>query len=218
MTRSCSIASARELCLAALVLAAAIFLFSGWFTPVRFERERIDVWAAPGQIQVVGLYHYRNSAAIPTLLTLGVPFPIDVEHPRPQTVLLEEVGPAAHPLRPIETRRVGDELRFRLFFHAHEGKRVRLMYVQAALSPRGTYILRTTRAWRRPLELGEYELHLSPRLRFDHSNYAVTASSADSYSFTRTDFYPDADWRFTWREVPAGTLAGGISHEEVPSP
>jgi hypothetical protein len=218
MARFGSIASAREVCLGALLLAAAIFLFSGWFTPVRFDRERIDIWAAPGQIQVVGLYHYRNSAATPTLLTLGVPFPIDGGHPRPQTVLLEEIGPDAHQLRPIETRCVGDELRFRLFFRAHEEKRVRLMYVQAALSPHGTYILHTTRAWRRPLELGEYELHLSPLLRLEDSNYPVTASSADSYSFTRTDFYPDADWRFTWREVPARTLAGGISHEEAPSP
>lgn len=218
MARSCSIASARELCLAALVLAAAIFLFSGWFTPVRFDRERIDVWAAPGQIQVVGLYHYRNSAPVPTLLTLGVPFPIDAEHPRPQTVLLEEVGLDGRASRSIETRRSGDELRFRLFFRAREEKSVRLMYVQPARVPRGTYILRTTRAWRRPLEHGEYELHLSPRLQFHHSNYAVTASSADSYSFTRTDFYPDADWRFAWREVPAGTLAGGIFHEETPSP
>ncbi len=188
----------------ALILLVAYELFAKPF--VRFDRERIEVWALPGQIQVTGLYHYRNPLPVPTFITLGLPFPVDASHPTPTTFSITEsdAGGAVGATVLPQVRR-GD-VRFRVVFRPAEEKWLRIDYVQGARAPGGTYLLLTTRAWGRPLDRGDYVLHLAPGSMLLASNYALAQLPAsNTFGFAASNFFPDKDWTFRWRVADASS-------------
>lgn len=195
-----------DLWLAAVLTVAGIYFFSGRFTTVRFDRERIEVRVERGLIQVTGLYHYANRSRLPAVLTLGVPFPVDREHPPPATFSLSEATEQGRPLLEVFPILVGGDVRFRLFFGPGEAKWIRLDYSQPARAPQGRYLLTTTRAWRRPIASASFRLRLPHCSSLGSSNYALSDSPdsgrGTSYSFSQTNFYPDRDWEFTWKERP----------------
>lgn len=192
-----------DLCVALALTCAGVYLFSGYFTAVRFDRERIDIHIQRGQIAVRGLYRYENTSRLPAVLTLGVPFPVDPDHPRPTVFFLYEARENAkvvHPISPIV--RKGD-VSFRLFFHPGEAKWVGVEYFQPARTRNGRYLLTTTRPWRRPLKHAAYFLRLDPELELVQSNYPLRPAPPGRrkiYFFSRTSFYPDQDWEFAWAE------------------
>ena len=195
--------SSADLWLAGGLIAAAVYFFSGYFTTVRFERERIEVQVRRGAVRVSGLYEYRNRSWLPAVLTLGVPFPVDQAHPAPTFLLLTEAVQGGEPgLIPYTSR--GGEVRFRLFFRPQEVKRVRLEYEQPARLPNGRYLLTTTRAWRRPIDSASFTLLLPRCYALAASNYPLTAVSAPgpraAFSFSRGQFDPRHDWEFAWDE------------------
>lgn len=204
---------------AAALVIAAIYLFSGRFTPVRFDRERIEIWAAPGRVQVCGLYHYRNRSPLPTVLMLEIPFPIDARHGLPADADLVEAnaeGAFVSDLAPSFHN--AGEGRLRLWFRGREEKWIRLDYSQPVSSSDGRYILLTTRAWGRPLDRGEYILKLRPDLQLERSNYELMPSTqlgSNSYQFSRTDFFPDRDWTFVW-SGRASARSEETTHETIP--
>ena len=208
-----------DLGLAAGLVAAGIYFFSGRFTTVRFDRERVEIQVERRHIEVTGLYHYTNDSWLPAVLTLRVPFPVDSDHPRPHTFSLAAADADGGVLADIVPVVSGADVRFRLIFWPGEGKWIRLDYAQRTGTPSGRYILTTTRAWRRPLGRGEYLLRLARNFQLVSSNYPVSATSAGdrwkAYIFSRTDFYPDRDWEFAWDEPrsPEGSSVKGDIHE-----
>ena len=76
---------------------------------------------------------------------------------------------------------------------------MRVRFRQYVAGHRGVYLLTTTRPWRRALEYGKYVLHCEG-VRITGSNYPL---SGDPPSFERANFFPDADWTFTWEETHA---------------
>ncbi len=228
-----------DLWLAASLTAAAVYFFSGHFTTVRFDRERIDVQVNRGWIHVTALYHYANASRLPAVLTLRNPFPTDPDHPRPDSFWLSEATEDGQDLAELPVAVRGDDVTFRLFFHPGETKWVRLDYDQPTRVANGRYLLVTTRAWRRPIGRGEYLLRLPPNTELASSNYSLKRvlgpSGWTTYAFVETDFYPDKDWVFAWRSpalarppakeeyhekqsferMPAGVVANGRSEASL---
>jgi len=201
-----------DLLLALVLIGLAIYTGCNVFPQVHFDRERIEVWVVPRQIQVTGLYHYSNPSRLPALLSLGLPFPVDAEHLRPSTYSIATATADGHVVAPIRPTERHGEVGFRMFLRPHEDKWVRVDYVQGASVSRGTYILTTTRKWHRPLERGDYVLHLSAGLELASTNYhpeATVKGEKNTYLFSRTDFYPSEDWNFAWREAVPASSAGG---------
>lgn len=211
------VSAGADVCLAVSLAAAGVYFFSGQFTPVHFDRERIAVQVEPGRLRVTGLYHYHNRSRLPAWLTLGIPFPIDQDHPAPDDFFLSEAGEDGRALAPLSSVRRGGEGQVRLFFRPGEAKWIRLDYSQASRVPAGRYLLTTTRAWRRPIAQASFALRLPPGFELVSSNYAVTPSPAKgalrTYTFTRTEFYPDKDWEFAWTEQRASVAR---SREPLP--
>jgi len=189
---------------ASALAVSAIYFLSGYFTPVRFDRESIDVEVERGLIHVHGLYHYRNTSRLPAVLTLGIPFPVDRDHPVPEAWALAEVREDECMVRELAPRGQRGELHARLFFRPGEAKWIELDYWQPTRSSEGCYLLATTRAWRRPIKQAFFRLLLPPGYRLNASNYPVREAPASYRStvltFSKTDFFPDRDWRFSWRE------------------
>jgi hypothetical protein len=191
-----------ELFLSLLLLVGALHFGLNVFSTIRFDRERIEIWAFDGQIQVTGFYHYVNRSFFPSSFSFGVPFPVDPQHSWPAAVRLSEVDSSGAFLREIESHRFHGETVFRLWFWPSRERWIRLDYTQGTSVPRARYILLTTRKWGQPLDRGEYILHLGERLRLDSSNYLLTSISTrnpESYFFSRSDFLPSKDWEFRWR-------------------
>ena len=196
-----------DLLLAALLVLLAVYLNFNLYPPVRFDYERIEVWAFPGQIQVSGLYHYRNSSPLPRSFSMGLPFPVDATHGSPSSFSISESNQQGTSLEEITPAVYHGDVTFRLWFGPGEDRWVRVDYVQGARVSGGRYILLTTREWRRPLDRGDYVLHLAPGLLLSRSNYELRPGPphGGTYYFSRNDFYPAEDWEFTWREQPAAT-------------
>jgi hypothetical protein len=191
-----------DLLLAFVLIALAFYLGSNVFSPVRFDREKIEVWVADGQIQVRGLYHYRNRFPLPLSFSMGLPFPVDDAHKTPSTFSISEVLADGSTAKEIAPRNYHGDIVFRLWFAPKQEKWLRVDYVQGVLRPSGRYILLTTRKWNRPLELGEYVLHLNKGSELAASNYTLhweLEGRQGRYSFVRSNFYPGEDWNFSWR-------------------
>jgi hypothetical protein len=190
-----------DLLLAPILVAIALYFGSNVFSPVRFDREKIEVWAATGQIQVRGLYHYRNRFPLPLSLSLGLPFPVDEEHPTPSIFSISEVSADGSASKEITPRSYHGDVIFRLWFAPKQEKWIRVEYIQRAFRSNGRYILMTTRKWNRPLALGEYILNLRNGSELVASNYTLQPhpeGQQTRYSFVQSDFYPSADWEFSW--------------------
>jgi hypothetical protein len=199
-----------DISLATILMVVAVYVGCDVFPPVRFDRERIEIWTAPQQIQVSGLYHYANPSILPAFLSLGLPFPVDADHPQPSLYAIAEATADGRVLAQVSPRMRRGKVSFRILLMPRAEKWVRVDYVQGATAPRGRYILTTTRQWRRPLERGEYILHLAPGIELASSNYplaAVTTGAPDTYAYSKTDFYPSEDWDFAWRKAAAGLSA-----------
>ena len=189
--------------LAVALTGAAVYFFSGSFTTVRFDRERIEVEVEHSTIRVVGHYRYVNESALPAVLRLRVPFPIDPEHPQPTAVILSEAAEDGRMLRIVSPSVRGEDVTCRLVFMPGEAKWLRLSYLQSTRVSAGRYILTTTRAWRYPMKQADYTLNLPPGFSLVSSSYALTTLTADrwkTYGFSRADFYPEHDWEFAWEE------------------
>lgn len=196
-----------ELFLSAGLAALALYFFSGYFTPVRFDRERIEVRVTSGRIHVKGLYHYANASRLPAVLTLRVPFPVDAEHPQPEWFTLCHSGEDGRMGEEILPMVRGRDVSFRLIFRPQEAKWVRLDYLQPSRVNHGRYLLTTTKPWRRPIGRADYILRLQSDLALVSSNYQVS-SVADTaggsvFVFSKSDFFPDRDWEFAWSDSRA---------------
>jgi hypothetical protein len=189
---------------AGALAALAIYFLGGRFTTVRFDGERIEVEVEPGLIHVHGFYHYQNTSRWPALLTLATPFPVDADHPAPAAFRLIEVTAKGHAVRELALRGPPPAPRARLLFGPREGKWILLDYWQPTRAPEGRYILTTTRAWGRPIAQASFRLRLPAGYHLNCSNYPVIeppgSRSFSTYTFSRANFYPDQDWKFSWVE------------------
>ena len=195
-----------DLALAAALTAGGIYFFSGHFTPVRFDLERIEVRIESRQIHVTGLYRYSNSSWAPSVLTMKVPFPVDADHPEPKGFSLSQSDERGHAIAEIVPAVRGGDVSFRQVFRPRESKWVRLDYVQQTRVDTARYILTTTQAWGRPITRADFVLYLPRDLNLASSSYPLRESATEGrekfFTFSRTDFYPDRDWVFTWAPTP----------------
>lgn len=191
-----------ELLLALLLVLVALHFGLNSFSPLRFDQEKIEIWAFEGQAQVTGLYHYANRSLLPLSFSLGIPFPVDSDHIRPAAFFVSEVDSHGAFLREIKTHSYHGETVFRLWFRPYQAKWIRVEYIQGNTVPNVRYILLTTRKWGQPLGHGEYTLHLGEGLELTSSNYPLNPDvlgRMNTYFFARSDFFPSQDWKFCWR-------------------
>lgn len=190
--------------LVCFLVLLAFYSGTNVFSPIRFDREKIDVYASDGQIRVSGLYHYRNRLPLPVTFSLGLPFSVDATHAVPSAYSVTEVGSDGSTLREILTRQYHGSVVFRLFFLPSHEKWIRVDYLQNVAVSNGRYILVTTRPWNKPLADGKYVLHLNSAAELLASNYFLEKSpdcGESRYSFTRTSFFPEEDWTFSWKSL-----------------
>jgi hypothetical protein len=162
---------------------------------VRFPRERVDVVLSPGEIEVAGLYVYRNPWPFPVTQGFTIPLPVDPDHPTPTELSASRLG--SDRALPLPLRSFLGEVGFEIPFAAFQEVEVVVRYRQLARDGHGRYLLTTTWPWRRPLNYGLYTMRLRGVTLLD-SNYPLAWDGQGTLRFERTDFMPAQDWQFSW--------------------
>lgn len=180
-----------------LILPGTIlFLVSLGIVPLaEFPEETISIMVHPCNIEVRGLYSYKNPWPFPITQGFGFPFPIDELHhtPLPIRLTLAESG------EPINIRKFLNDDTFTLYFKPFERIDVQLYYSQATQTPNARYILTTTNAWRRPLKKAHYFLK-TVGVKNIGSNYEMKNAGTNVWNWERVNFMPKNDWLIKWEK------------------
>jgi hypothetical protein len=165
---------------------------------IRFVRERIRVGIRPAGIGVEGVYVFRNELPEPVTVPLFYPFPVDSIHPWPTWIVVcSQEGDDLPFSRPRS-----DGILFRVTLPADGIAAVRVAYEQPSLDHAGCYILTTTSAWERPLEVAEFEVIVPGEINLEAMAYdadeLTREQDAEVHRFTRHRFMPTRDLCVRW--------------------
>jgi hypothetical protein len=186
-------------------------------SPVHFAREEIGMDVRPGTLEVRGVYHFTCSAKEPLVASVFYPFPLDSTHLYPDSIELRTPSVDRQTPSPripdSELRRSDFGVRsfvrqdsgvaFRMRFRPEAEDSFFAYYRQPLKANSATYIVTTTRKWKRPIDLAQFRVTLPASFEDVNLTFkpdSVTKSdSAVSYFFTRKRFYPDKDVMVTWK-------------------
>jgi hypothetical protein len=182
-------------------------------SPVHFAREEITMDVRPGTLEVRGMYHFTCSAKEPLVASVFYPFPLDSTHPYPDSIELRTPNDAA-PLTLALSQREREGVRvsfvrqdsgvaFRMRFRPEGEDSFFAYYRQPLKVNSATYIVTTTRKWKRAIDLARFRVTVPAsfkdvKLTFK-ADSAARSDSAVTYFFTRKRFYPDRDVTVTWK-------------------
>lgn len=124
---------------------------AGFYPIVRFPEEQIDIEVHPHHIRVKGIYIYRNPFPFPVIQGFSIPLPIDSSHPSPIMLSAEQLTPVK---KRIPLRFIFGRHRFNLSFLPKDEIVIVVRYHQHSPNKNASYILTTTKSWKRPLEFG----------------------------------------------------------------
>jgi hypothetical protein len=182
-------------------------------SPVHFAREEITMDVRPGTLEVRGMYHFTCSAKEPLVASVFYPFPLDSTHLYPDSIELRTPNDAA-PLTLALSQREREGVRvsfvrqdsgvaFRMRFRPETEDSFFAYYRQPLKTNSATYIVTTTRKWKRPIDLARFRVTVPAsfkdvRLTFKADSVAKSDRTV-TYFFARKKFYPDRDVTVTWR-------------------
>jgi hypothetical protein len=180
---------------------------------VHFAREEIAMDVRPGALEVRGMYHFTCSAREPLVASVFYPFPLDSTHLYPDSIELRTPNDAA-PLTLALSQREREGVRvsfvrqdsgvaFRMRFRPEAEDSFFAYYRQPLKTNSATYIVTTTRKWRRPIDLARFRVTVPAslvdvKLTFK-ADSVVRSDSAITYFFTRKKFFPDRDVTVMWK-------------------
>jgi len=186
-------------------------------SPVHFAREEIAMDVKPGTLEVRGMYHFLCVAKEPLVASVAYPFPLDSTHLYPESIELRtptaDRRPPSVPAPDSELRHSALEPRtyvkqdsgvaFRMRFRPEAEDSFFAYYRQPLRTNSATYIVTTTRKWKRPIDIARFRITVpvsfkDVKLTFK-TDSVVRSDSAVTYFFTRRKFYPDRDVTVTWR-------------------
>jgi len=163
---------------------------------VDFTEELIEINVHRERIVVDGYYTYRNRLPFPVRQGLSIPFPVDERHPAPNRFFVRQLEPE---MNDIGTLHLWNKQRTTLRLAANGFCIIHVQYHQQSPQGDASYILLTTRQWRKPLEKAAYRIY-THGVDIVSTNYALNKSEKGYLEFNREDFLPDEDWHFSWGE------------------
>ena len=156
----------------------------------------------PGTLEVRGMYHFQCSVKEPLVASMRYPFPLDSTHLYPDSM----------EIRQRAFQRQDSGVSFRMRFHPGAEDSFFVYYRQPLKTNSATYVVTTTRKWKRPIDLAQFRVTVPAgfkdvELTFKadsvvHCPTGAAGAKSDStvsYFFTRKKFFPDKDVTVTWR-------------------
>jgi hypothetical protein len=162
-----------------------------------FVGEEVTITLGPERARVTGVYRFHNPGDKPQTLKLRYPFARGPELGEPENISVRD-GDGADV--PFSWKR--HHLAFEVIIPPQTEAEVLVAYEQRCLGCEFTYILTSTRSWRRPIEEATFAVEVPPQLAPLEGSYQLeeVASSEGGvrYELRREDFYPDVDLTLRW--------------------
>jgi hypothetical protein len=162
-------------------------------SPVHFAREEVAMDVKPGTLEIRGMYHFTCSAKDPLVASVFYPFPLDSTHLYPDSIDIRDHG----------FQRQDSGIAFRMRFRPDAEDSFFAYYRQSLKMNSATYIVTTTRKWKRAIDLARFRVTVPASFKdvsLTFKQDSVTKSdSTVTYFFTRKKFYPDRDVTATWK-------------------
>jgi len=167
-------------------------------SPLHFAREEIDMKVRPGYVEIGGNYHFTNAFSKPTSARIFYPFPLDSIHGYPDSIVLLTRGDT------MPHRVPGDSgVYFMMSFVPRQEDSFYAWYRQPLRGNAARYIVTTTRAWGRAIDMARFRISVPASLQDVKLSYRPDrierTDSIVVYHFARRGFYPDKDVVVTWR-------------------
>jgi len=167
-----------------------------------FVSEDLQFTISDSVCRMEGSYHFENQTQQTTRTRLFYPFYLDEDSPFPQSYEVR-VGEDKD-LIPVFTHPAG--ISFVLELAPGSQQQVWVSYAQTAHNRQFTYILRSTQAWKRPLEQAIYEIRIPRELSLIScsSEIDTTIQQADflMHRIVRENFLPSRDLQIKWGNQP----------------
>jgi hypothetical protein len=165
-----------------------------------FVAEDVTITLSPARAKVEGIYRFRNPADKTQPLTLRYPFARGSALGEPENVVVRDADGEDVPFS-WEWRDVA----FEVTVPPRGEAEVAVSYEQGCRGDEFTYVLTSTRRWRRPLEDAYFAVDVPPQLAPLKGSYELEeVASRDGfvrYELRRDDFYPDVDLNLRWRRA-----------------
>jgi hypothetical protein len=147
----------------------------------------------PGTLEVRGMYHFTCSAKEPLVASVFYPFPLDSTHLYPDSI----------DIRQHAFERQDSGVAFRMRFQPNAEDSFFAYYRQPLKANSATYIVTTTRKWKRPIDIARFRVTVPAgfkdvKLTFKADSVVRTGSTV-AHIFMRRGFFPDRDVTVTWR-------------------
>lgn len=180
-----------------------IVSYSNSVKNIFFYKEIINITVIQGKwVCVEGIYFYKNISKHRQNIGLRTPFPVNKTHHYPSYISLEEIKQGD--LKIINYSVFCGNLFNELNFLPGEEKIIVLNYKQRTDENNGTYIIKTTRSWKRPLKVAYYNITIPDNLKLISTSYKwdmeEKVEGSRIYHYIRKDFFPDKDLDFCWTE------------------
>ncbi|MFP4415658.1 MAG: DUF4424 family protein [Chitinispirillaceae bacterium] len=148
-------------------------------------------------LSVYGSYLFMNPTGQAVSQTIIYPFPVDSNHEFPH-----EISVVPDHAEKVSFKRYAKGIGFPVKIPPHDSLRCRIRYVQRIKEQKGTYILKTTQHWDRPLRYSELRLLIPQEHVFSFISYESDTVIVDAgrlnYHFSFRDFMPKKDLDFEW--------------------
>lgn len=189
-----------KLSLSSLILVTMIFACPQAGAQVAFIREHITVSVSGTLCTLDADYYFKNSSARPASCSIFYPLINRKDLPYPDSILVLTDSIDA----PTRLEKASEGILFYLSLRGKETRNVHVRYRQKTPAQKFEYILTSTKAWGKPLELAEFQIVVPDSLRLVSCTPAFDAKQKSEheavYLITRHDFLPASNLVVQWKE------------------
>jgi len=162
---------------------------------VRFIREDITFELSKEYFAVEGNYWFANPSDRGSERSIYYPFPTTGQNNSVDSVDIFDI---THGIRPEISDRTKSGFSFVLTISGHDTVLYHIAYRQKVGGDSAMYILRSTRAWNRPLEFAEYKLAVEDSITIIgfsyHPDKVYVIEGKKFFLWRRTNFMPEKDF------------------------
>lgn len=159
---------------------------------VDFYRERITITCHEREVEIEGIYYFRNLTGGTITMTIQYPFPVDAQHPFPHEIAVENYS----------FRKDSLNIYLHMSMTPGEEKTIRFFYKQFHYNKSAKYILSSTQYWDNPIQQADFFISVPQAWK---TGISLVPSRTDVkegrviYYLSRQNFYPKEDLVITWQ-------------------
>ncbi len=180
------------------ILFTSTFACSLTSGQIGFLREHLTVSVSGESCSLDGDYYFKNSASRPAGCSIFYPLISRPDLPYPDSILVLADSAST----PIGFEKTSESILFYLDLKPEETRKIRVQYRQRTPLQKFEYILTSTRAWGKPLELAEFRIVVPDSFQLTSCSPSYDTNEKNGhtmvYHVRRQHFMPTSNLSLQW--------------------